>query len=441
MSTMLSMIGLHTESITKSTLVYSTALKYKPDLILLDIEMPEMDGFEVCEKIKGDASTRDIPVIFITARTDKANIVKGFSLGASDYISKPFNHDEFYLRIYHHLELKKTKDTIARQNEALQKKNKDITESINYASQIQMAVLPSKELLKDLLPQHFVFYKPKDIVSGDFYWIKKIKQSKNNFSTAARDGESDVLIMAVADCTGHGVPAALMSMLGISLLNEIIISYTEGNKTIGNGENNSLLASDLLNLLRQKLKYVLQQTGRDNETKDGMDIALCIIDIQKNKMQYAGANMPLYLIRRQITDFQPTDLLSLQDENGNTKIANRLKDRNEPFERWSNGQIELLELKPDKMPVGVFVYEKESFNNFEIQLNKGDSLYFATDGYTDQFGGPVGRKFYTRRFKELLVETTDYDIDQQKVILETAHRDWKGSNEQIDDILVMGVKI
>lgn len=190
------------------------------DLILLDVMMPEMSGFEVCEHLKANSKTSDIPIIFLTARTDTESIVKGFNLGAVDYVTKPFNKSELLARVSTQVALKKSRDETLKYLKLLK-------DSVNYAEKIQDAVLPSPEILYDVFPGYFILYKPKDIVSGDFYWINRIK----NF-----------IYIAAADCTGHGVPGAFMSMLGITLLNEIVSKSRLDNP------------NQILNFLRKKIK-------------------------------------------------------------------------------------------------------------------------------------------------------------------------------------------
>jgi serine phosphatase RsbU (regulator of sigma subunit) len=259
-------------------------------------------------------------------------------------------------------------------NRMLASKNKSITESITYAQKIQSAVLPPEDLINHMLPEHFILYLPRDIVSGDFYWITRI----NNQT-----------VIAVADCTGHGVPGAFMSMLGFTLLNEVV----NGMKL--------LQANIILNELRSKVKKSLRQKGDEHEAQDGMDIALCIIDQDQQHMQYAGANNPLILI--------------------------------------SDG--ELTRIKPDLMPVGIQINERNSFTNHQIDLKKGDILYLFSDGYIDQFGGENGSRFKAGNFERLLAEIWQKDMPLQHEILKERLLKWKNGYDQIDDILVMGIRI
>jgi len=264
---------------------------------------------------------------------------------------------------------------------ALQQQN--LHDSIMYAKRIQQAMLPQQRYISQILPQHFILYEPRDIVSGDFYWLTKL------ITTDTENKNTEYLIVAAADCTGHGVPGALMSILGISLLNEII------------GKLEKPIASNILNELRDKLKRSLNQSGAVSETKDGMDIALCVIDLENKKMQFAGAYNPMYLVRNN----------------------------------------EFIQVKADKMPIGIYINEKESFSNQIVDIETGDMLYLFSDGYIDQFGGTENRKFLSKRFKQLLTDIAPETIENQKTILKDTLIEWKGKTEQVDDILVMGVKL
>ena len=335
------------------------------DLVLLDIMMPDMDGYEVCAHLKKGPLTKDIPIIFLTAKTETESIVKGFEMGASDYVIKPFNKNELLARISTHLSLRQTQEEI-------KEKNKTIVDSLNYARRIQQAVLPDPGLLDTLCKEHFIFYRPRDIVSGDFYWIKQIK----NF-----------IFIAAADCTGHGVPGAFMSILGVSLLNEIL------------GKSKLDQPNEILNRLRKKIKSSLHQTGADNDQKDGMDMALCMIDTETSELQFAGAFNPLYLIR--------------------------------------NG--ELHEYKGDRQPIAI--YENEiSFTNHTINIQNNDIIYIFSDGFADQIGGPKDKKFKIQNFKQLLLEINANSMERQFEIIEKTFNDWKGNNEQLDDVLIVGMR-
>jgi len=263
-------------------------------------------------------------------------------------------------------------------NEAISKQNNEIVDSINYAQRIQSAMLPPETYISELLDEVFILYKPRDIVSGDFYWIKKVNQ---------------YIIMAAADCTGHGVPGAFMSMLGISFLNEIV------------QRREITQANQVLNELRYQVKQSLRQHGQPDESKDGIEMAICIIDEKNRIMQFSGAFNPLYLIR---------------DE---------------------QGKPELTEIKADRMPLGYYQGKDKPFTNHDIKLEIGDTFYIFSDGYMDQKGGPDNKKFMSKNFKNLLLEIHEQPMYDQKKILDKTLSDWMGNNSQIDDILVVGVRV
>ncbi len=263
---------------------------------------------------------------------------------------------------------------IREKNIELAQKTKDITDSIEYASRIQNAILPPETLLKETLSDYFVLFKPRDIVSGDYYWMTR---------------KENITVIAAADCTGHGVPGAFMSMLGIAFLNEIVnkIEIVESHV--------------ILNQLRDYVKKSLNQKGAEGEAKDGMDIALCVIDHQSKSLEFSGAFNPLLIVR--------------------------------------DGDI--IEIKADKMPIGIYEEDHKSFTKNNVEIKENDSLYIYSDGYVDQFGGPKGKKFFSKQFKNLLLEINDKTMPQQKQFLWETLEKWKGDLEQVDDILVIGMKI
>ena len=260
------------------------------------------------------------------------------------------------------------------QKKTLEIKQKEILDSINYSRRIQSAILPPDKIVKRLLPDSFILYKPKDIVSGDFYWVTEW---------------GNKILFAAVDCTGHGVPGAFMSIVGQNILNQSVNEY-------GLSKPNLLLNS--LN------KGVSRTLGADDENiiRDGMDLALCTLDKKNMQLEFAGAFNPLWILRNN----------------------------------------EIIEIKGNKFPIGSFMDDAiQNFDNHEMKLEKGDLLYIFTDGYADQFGGPKGKKFKDKNVKKLLLEISNESMDRQKEILETTMEDWKGELEQIDDILIMGVKI
>jgi serine phosphatase RsbU (regulator of sigma subunit) len=266
-----------------------------------------------------------------------------------------------------HVELKHAYDVI-------QEKNRDITSSINYASRIQQAILPDMRDFKRLARNSFILYLPKDIVSGDFYWFSELKNR---------------LVVVAGDCTGHGVPGALMSMLGISLLEEIVNSrqISESGK--------------ILDELRNEVQRALHQKGAREETKDGMDISICIIDKSKNIIQYSGAYNNLYLVRDGL----------------------------------------LTEYQADRMPIGIFDHSDNDFTSRDIRVESEDIIYMFSDGYADQFGGPNNKKFKYSALKDLILKIHHLPVGDQKKRLENEFLRWKGDNSQTDDVLILGLRI
>lgn len=272
-------------------------------------------------------------------------------------------------------EILQQKEEIEAQRDHIEVQNKHITDSIVYAQRIQQAALPDEKIINEVGIDHFILFKPRDIVSGDFYWMKRV-------------GEN--IIIVAADCTGHGVPGAFVSMLGMSFLNDII-----PNKRF------NLKASEILEKLRVKVKSSLKQTGRDSESKDGMDIALCVINQEEQVMQYAGAHNPLYYIR--------------------------------------DGELNVV--KATRNPIGIF-FKEFPFENHKIELKEGDQFYIFSDGYVDQFGGENRKKFSSKRLKKLILDIYDKDMETQKNTLNETIEDWKRyAGEQIDDILIVGFKV
>jgi len=298
------------------------------------------------------------------------------------------------------VEIEEQRNQVMIQRDLIKEQQKGIMDSIHYASRIQQAILPGEDFLDNLLGRnYFILYKPRDIVSGDFYWIG----TRNNKR-----------IVVAADCTGHGVPGAFMSMLGTAFLNEIT-----------NQLNDNLNAANVLNELRDYVISSLKQTGKKGEQKDGMDVSMYIYDEKTMTVEYAGANNPLFIVRK-----NP----DVMEEWADGRIAQEI------FETDDEKGCALIHVKADKMPIGIYS-ETHPFESVTIQLQPGDILYNFSDGYVDQFGGPKNQKFLTKRFKKLLTNINHLPIEQQYEQLNTAIEDWKSGYEQIDDILVIGYKV
>ncbi|MDQ3048437.1 MAG: SpoIIE family protein phosphatase, partial [Bacteroidota bacterium] len=264
----------------------------------------------------------------------------------------------------------------------IEEKNKDITSSIEYSKRIQRSVFIEKSKIKELAPESFIFFKPRDIVSGDFYWFTETHSMANP--------ENHLLVVAAVDCTGHGVPGAFMSIIGHTLLNQTV--------------NNPSIESpaDALNYINSEIKKTLNQKADETPIRDGMDMALAVIDFKNKKLSFAGANNPLYIVRG----------------------------------------TALIELKGNKQPITA---SSDSISNYFLNqtfdLEKNDCVYLFTDGYADQFGGTRGKKYMYKRFKETLVSFQDNSMEEQKGLLHYTFENWKGSLEQVDDVLVIGIRI
>ncbi|MBA4239599.1 MAG: hypothetical protein C0448_02645 [Sphingobacteriaceae bacterium] len=289
------------------------------------------------------------------------------------------------------MEVELKNEEITHQKELVEEKQKEIIDSINYAKRIQQAVLTGEDVWKKVSKEHFILFKPKDIVSGDFYWAYN---TPNNRS-----------IFALADCTGHGVPGGFMSMLGNSFLNEIVV------------ENKIFKADEILNKLRAKIINALEQKG-GTQQKDGMDISLCVWNKIDNTLEFAGANNPLWLLKN-----SASSSVTLSGVEG--QVENR----------------ELQEYKADKMPIGTYLENVVPFSSVTIQLQKGDIIFLSTDGYADQFGGPKGKKYKYKPLMDTLIKNSNLSMEEQKAALEIAFNDWKHHHDQVDDVAVIGIRV
>jgi len=339
-------------------------------------------------------------------------------------------------------EIEAQRDLVTDQRDKIEHIHLEITQSIAYATKIQTSILPEKNLLDKYFTESFILFKPKDNVSGDYYWWAEVENQ---------------MIIAVADCTGHGVPGAFMSMLGTSFLRETVLKEYMTNPAI------------ILKRLRKEVIKTLKQKGESGEQKDGMDMSILTINYQaqssktqapseeeseqfsvisnqsadnvrnqsiqtnQNKIsgsdifhaQWAGANNPLWIIR---TVTQSSGLLSYEPEVSDTDLTT--------FEKLSN----LEEIKPDKMPIAIYL-KMDNFTNHELQLQKGDCLYMMSDGYEDQFGGENNKKFKSKQLKQLIVDNCQLSMEQQHEILNITFENWRGESEQVDDVTILGLRI
>lgn len=256
----------------------------------------------------------------------------------------------------------------------LEEQNRDIMDSIHYANKIQEAILTKQSNITKIFKESFILFKPRDIVSGDFYWFKQV---------------GDFKVVASVDCTGHGVPGAFMSMIGSILLDEIIIKQQITDPNI------------ILDKLHDKVVESLKQNAEDADSKDGMDIALCVIHEESKRLCYTGACRPLVYVR----------------------------------------DNEVIQIKPDALPIGGIMYDRSGYSSHSIDLIEGDVFYIFSDGYPDQFGGEKNKKYMTPRFRRYLHSISSYPMSEQEQMLEDEFNRWKGDEEQVDDVLVIGFKV
>jgi serine phosphatase RsbU (regulator of sigma subunit) len=264
---------------------------------------------------------------------------------------------------------------VVEQRQIIEEKHKEMIDSINYAEHIQRSFLPSNNMLKDIFKDHFVFFQPKDVVSGDFYWASKLS--------------NDSFMFLTADSTGHGVPGALLSILNISCIEKAIeiAKLTD--------------PSDILNHTRDSIIQLLRKDGSVEGGKDGMDCSLISFDFKKNQLTYSAANNPVWIVRKN----------------------------------------EIIEFKPDNMPVGKHINDTVLFTQHTVDLFEGDMVYTITDGFADQFGGTKGKKFMKKKLKELIIMISPNTMQEQKEELKTIFNNWKADLEQVDDVTIIGIKI
>jgi serine phosphatase RsbU (regulator of sigma subunit)/tetratricopeptide (TPR) repeat protein len=337
----------------------------------------EFDKKEVADSLKTVEERKINEVKFKQEKTQRYALYGGLAL-VLIFAGFMFNRFKITQKQKTIIELKeketqKQKELIEEQKHLVEEKNQEITDSISYAQRIQQSILPPLEEINTALPNSFILFKPKDIVSGDFYWFHHAEDS---------------ILIAAADCTGHGVPGAFMSMLNSDKLNEAVEKSTDVSK--------------ILQLVNLGLKKALKQSEKDATSRDGMDIALVSFNKEMRRLEYAGANRPLWIVR--------------------------------------NGKNEIEETKATKTAIGGFTDDKQIFTKHSFELKKGDTIYIFSDGYADQFS-PNDKKLMTKKFKENIYAIQDKTMIEQKEFLNTFIDSWKGNMEQTDDILVIGVRV
>lgn len=386
--------------------------EFKPNMLLVDIHLDgDMTGIDVVNEVKKNG---ELPVIYLTADLDQATIEQTKTTVPSAYLKKPFDENQLKATIEIAIssfietqsQVKKLKDEVVMHSQQveeltetnahlitatfreralkkelesskllIEEQSKKIHDSINYSLRIQQSIIPSSDLFESALKKHFVFYKPKDVVSGDFPWLYE----RENY-----------VYYAAVDCTGHGVPGAMMSMIGNLLLNSIV-SHGNECKT----------PSEILAELHKSVVKTLKQDAEGNKAADGMDAALCRVDFEKRELLFSGAHLPLFLLR--------------------------------------NGELETY--KGDKFPVGGMQYRnRNTYSDHIIQLEKGDKVFVFSDGIIDQVGGEDKMKWMSSRLKEFIVENKDVDMFRFKELIQQKFDEFKGDHKQVDDVLLIGVE-
>lgn len=367
-------------SATKEEFIDSLSTFF-PDIILSDHSLPQFDSLSALRIVKENYP--HIPFVLVTGSVSEEFAVTCIKEGAEDYILKRnlMRLPSLIANVMNKTHLKKEFDIIKSLNEELRKtqqiisqKNKDITDSIEYARQIQNSILPEKRLFLKMFPEAFILYRPKDIVSGDFYWFTEY---------------NDNYLVAIGDCTGHGVPGAMLSMIGYHMLNNIIHL------------RNITRPQLVLEELNRGICEVFKQGKSGSSISDGMDISFCSIDNKNNTLEYAGARRPVYIV----------------------------------------GKNGFMQIKGCPFSIGGMQSEKLRYKNNTVKLDQGDKIYMFTDGYTDQFGGKNNKKMKARKFREILKEISAAKMSTQKRILNDYFNEWKNGFEQTDDILVVGIEI
>ncbi len=362
-------------------LALEMASKIQYDCIILDVQMPEMDGFEVANILGKNEFTKNIPIIFLSALgSDKEKVLQGMDSGAIDFLAKPVDPPLIKAKLKLCIKLsskykdsKKIFSAIKEEHSSLQEVNSEFSASLRYAQNIQQAILPTAEVINALFKDNFVIFRPKESIGGDFYYVKEV---------------GNEIIFMCGDCTGHGVPGAMMSMISANIIHNII-----DTKKI-------IVPNLILNAMVREFRKAFRNEFSNITIQDGLEVAICTYYKKEKKLQYAGAGRPII-------------------------IAN---------------QDGIKTIKSSSSGISGNVSENYDFELNEFDIEEGDQLYLYSDGIVDQFGGPHNKKFMTKRLVQLLSSNLDLPMSEQKEIIDNSIVSWKEGQEQIDDILVMGLK-
>jgi chemotaxis response regulator CheB len=363
------------------SLALEMASKIQYDCIILDVQMPEMDGFEVANILGKNEFTKNIPIIFLSALgSDKEKVLQGMDSGAIDFLAKPVDPPLIKAKLKLCIKLsskykdsKKIFSEIKQEHSSLQEVNSEFSASLRYAQNIQQAILPTAEVINALFKDNFVIFRPKESIGGDFYYVKEV---------------GNEIIFMCGDCTGHGVPGAMMSMISANIIHNII-----DTKKI-------IVPNLILNAMVREFRKAFRNEFSNITIQDGLEVAICTYYKKEKKLQYAGAGRPII-------------------------IAN---------------QDGIKTIKSSSSGISGNVSENYDFELNEFDIEEGDQLYLYSDGIVDQFGGPHNKKFMTKRLVQLLSSNLDLPMSEQKEIIDNSIVSWKEGQEQIDDILIMGLK-
>ena len=362
-------------------LAIEMAMKQQYDCIVLDVQMPKMDGFEVANILSQNDFTKNIPIIFLSALgSDKEKVLQGMDSGAIDFLAKPVDPPLIKAKLKLCIKLSsKYKDskilfnTIKEEHSSLKKVNSDFAASLRYAQNIQQAILPGAEVFNYLFKDNFVIFRPKESIGGDFYLVKEI---------------GNKIIFICGDCTGHGVPGAMMTMITHNIINNII----DNNKKVVPNLILEDIANEYIKAFKNEISNITIQ--------DGLELAVCTYYKKEKKMQYAGAGRPIFIVKQGIMEF----------------------------------------LKGNSTGINAHISKNVKFTLKEFMIDEGDQIYLYSDGIVDQFGGPKDKRFTTKRFAHVLASCSNLTMTEQKEIIENSILNWKLGFDQIDDILVMGLK-
>ncbi len=362
-------------------LAIEMALKRQYDCIVLDVQMPEMDGFEVATILSQNDVTKNIPIIFLSALgSDKEKVLQGMDSGAIDFLAKPVDPPLIKTKLKLCIKLSsKYKDSkrvisaIKEEHSSLKEANTDFSASLRYAQNIQQAILPTAELFNSLFKDNLVIFRPKETIGGDFYFVKEV---------------GNEIIFICGDCTGHGVPGAMMSMISSNIIHNIIDS-----KKI-------IVPNLILSAMVREFRKAFRNEFSNITIQDGLEVAICTYYKKEKKLQYAGAGRPIIVANKDV----------------------------------------IKTLKSSSYGISGNVSENYDFELNEFDIEEGHQIYLYSDGIVDQFGGPKNKKFMTKRFIQLISSCSNLPMADQKQIIDNAILNWKSRYEQIDDILVMGIK-